>query len=47
MKARPPTFTKFRDVQAELGKSGAALFRDADGVESLIIRYPVLGRVHP
>ncbi len=40
MKARPPTYTKFRDVQAELQKSGAALFRDADGVESLVIRYP-------
>ncbi|HTS33067.1 MAG TPA: Zn-ribbon domain-containing OB-fold protein [Thermoplasmata archaeon] len=40
MKARPPTFTKFRDVQAELARSGAALFRDADGVESLVIRYP-------
>jgi hypothetical protein len=40
MKARPPTFQKFRDVQAELERSGAALFRDADGIESLIIRYP-------
>jgi uncharacterized protein len=40
MKARPPTFTKFRDVQAELDRSGAAIFRDADQVESLIIRYP-------
>lgn len=40
MKARPPTFAKFRDVQAELEKSGAAIFRDADGVESLIIRSP-------
>ncbi len=40
MKARPPTFTKFREVQAELDRSGAALFRDADGVESLVIRYP-------
>lgn len=40
MRPRPPTLTKFRDVQAELAKSGAAIFRDADGVESLIIRYP-------
>jgi uncharacterized OB-fold protein len=40
MRARPPKFEKFRDVQAELDRSGAALFRDADGVESLIIRYP-------
>lgn len=40
MKARPPAFTKFRDVQAELARSGAALFRDAEGVESLVIRYP-------
>ncbi len=40
MKARPPTLSKFRDVQAELEKSGAAIFRDADGVDSLIIRYP-------
>jgi uncharacterized OB-fold protein len=40
MKARPPTFQKFREVQAELDRSGSAIFRDADGVESLIIRYP-------
>ncbi len=40
MKARPPTLTKFRDVQAELARSGAALFRDPDGVESLVVRYP-------
>jgi len=40
MKARPPTFQKFRDVQAELERSGAAIFRDAEGVESLVIRYP-------
>lgn len=40
MTARPPTLTKFRDVQAELEKSGAAVFRDRDGAESLIIRYP-------
>ena len=40
MTARPPVFTKFRDAQAELERSGAVLFRDADGVESLIIRFP-------
>jgi len=40
MKARPPTFHKFRDVQAELERSGAAIFQDAEGVESLIVRYP-------
>jgi uncharacterized OB-fold protein len=36
----PPKFTSFRDVQAELDRSGAAIFRDAKGEESLIIRYP-------
>jgi len=40
MKARPPTFQKFREVQAELDRSGSALFRDAEGIESLIVRYP-------
>ncbi len=40
MRPRPPTYDKFRDVQAELDKSGAAIFRDHDGVESLVIRYP-------
>ena len=40
MTARPRSFTKFRDVQAELERSGAAVFRDAEGVESLVIRYP-------
>ena len=40
MRARPPVYKKFREVQAELERSGSAIFRDADGVESLIIRYP-------
>jgi len=40
MKARPPTFSKFRDVQAELERSGAAIYHSADGEESLVIRYP-------
>ncbi len=38
--AKPPTFDHFRDVQEELGRSGAAIFRDANGVESLIIDSP-------
>ncbi len=38
--ARPPVFDKFRDVQAELARSGAALFRDKQGSESLVIRDP-------
>lgn len=37
---KPKRFEKFRDVQAEIQRSGAALFRDANGVESLVIRYP-------
>ncbi|HEY6238826.1 MAG TPA: Zn-ribbon domain-containing OB-fold protein [Thermoplasmata archaeon] len=36
----PKTFTKFRDVQAELGRSGSAIFKDAEGKESLVIHYP-------
>jgi uncharacterized protein len=40
MTARPPTFTKFRDAQAQLDLTGAVIFRDADGVESLVIRFP-------
>ena len=36
----PKKFTKFRDVQEELGKSGSAIFRDSEGVESLVIHYP-------
>jgi uncharacterized protein len=37
---RPKTFDHFRDVQAELDRSGAALFKDAQGIESLVIRFP-------
>ncbi len=37
---RPKTFSKFRDVQAEIEKSGAAIFRDEKGNESLVLRYP-------
>lgn len=38
--SRPATYTKFREVQAELERSGAAIFRDPEGVESLVIRSP-------
>ena len=37
---RPKSFTKFREVQAELGRTGSAIFKDAEGVESLIVRSP-------
>jgi uncharacterized protein len=37
---RPNTYEHFREVQAELERSGAAIFRDANGVESLILRNP-------
>ncbi len=37
---KPKKFESFREVQEELGKSGAAIFRDKGGVESLVIRYP-------
>jgi uncharacterized protein len=37
---KPKTLDKFRDVQAEIGRTGAAIFRDAAGVESLVIRFP-------
>lgn len=37
---RPATLDKFRDVQAELARSGVAIFRDAHGTESLILRDP-------
>ncbi|MCI4330969.1 MAG: Zn-ribbon domain-containing OB-fold protein [Thermoplasmata archaeon] len=36
----PRKFTKFREVQAEIDKNGAALFVDKEGVESLIIHSP-------
>ncbi|HEV2428804.1 MAG TPA: Zn-ribbon domain-containing OB-fold protein [Thermoplasmata archaeon] len=37
---RPPAFDHFRDVQAELERTGAAIFRDPTGVESLVVRSP-------
>ncbi len=36
----PKTFSKFREIQAEIGKTGSAIFRDADGVDSLVIKFP-------
>lgn len=39
-RARPPSFEKFREVQAELDRSGAAIFRDPNGVESLVVSSP-------
>ena len=36
----PKTFQKFRDVQAEIDRSGSAIFRDANGVDSLVIKFP-------
>lgn len=40
MTAKPKVYSKFRDVQDEIMKSGSAIFRDADGVESLIVLSP-------
>jgi uncharacterized OB-fold protein len=37
---KPKTFAKFRDVQEEILRSGAAIFKDGNGVESLIIDSP-------
>lgn len=37
---KPPTYQQFREVQAELDRSGAAIFRDKEGVESLVVRSP-------
>jgi uncharacterized OB-fold protein len=39
-RAKPKVFSKFREVQEEILRSGAAIFRDANGVESLIIDSP-------
>ncbi|HTT34566.1 MAG TPA: Zn-ribbon domain-containing OB-fold protein [Thermoplasmata archaeon] len=36
----PRAFSKFREVEAELERSGAALFRGDDGQESLVIDFP-------
>ncbi len=40
MRAPPKTFEEFRQVQAELERSGAAIFRDKDGFEALVIKSP-------
>jgi uncharacterized protein len=40
MRPKPPAYGHFREVAEELERSGAAIFRNAEGVESLIIRYP-------
>ncbi|MGI0156480.1 MAG: Zn-ribbon domain-containing OB-fold protein [Thermoplasmata archaeon] len=38
--ARPKLYESFREVQAELERSGSALFRDKDGFEALVIKNP-------
>ncbi len=40
MSAQVPVKTHFREVQEELDRSGRAIFRDKDGNESLVIRFP-------
>ena len=37
---RPKTFSKFKEVQAEIERAGAAIFKDREGRESLVIHYP-------
>jgi uncharacterized protein len=37
---RPRVFDRFREVQAEIDRSGVALFRDRDGFEALVIKNP-------
>ena len=38
--AKPRVFERFRDVQEELARTGSAVFRDKDSVESLVIDDP-------
>jgi uncharacterized OB-fold protein len=38
--ARPRSFEKFTDVRAELDRTGSAIFRDREGQEALVIRFP-------
>lgn len=38
--ARPKLYESFREVQAEIDRSGSALFRDKDGFEALVIKNP-------
>jgi uncharacterized OB-fold protein len=39
-RAKPKVFAKFRDVHEEILRNGAAIFKDANGAESLIIDSP-------
>jgi uncharacterized protein len=36
----PRVFEQFRQVQAEIEKTGSAIFRDKDGFEALVIKFP-------
>jgi uncharacterized OB-fold protein len=36
----PRVFEQFRQVQQEIEKTGSAIFRDKDGFEALIIKFP-------
>ncbi len=38
--APPKKFSQFRDVQAEIDRTGSAIFRDKDGFEALVIKSP-------
>ena len=38
--AKPRVFDGFREVQAEIERTGAAIFRDKTGFEALVIRSP-------
>ena len=40
MSAFPRKYDNFREVQAEIERSGAALFRDRSGFEALVIKFP-------
>jgi uncharacterized OB-fold protein len=45
--ARPKTYAKFTEVQAELERAGHAIFRDREGQEALVIRFPyAIGYIH-
>jgi uncharacterized OB-fold protein len=38
--AKPKSFGHFREVQSEIDRSGAAIFKDAKGFEALVIKFP-------
>ncbi|HEV2317445.1 MAG TPA: Zn-ribbon domain-containing OB-fold protein [Thermoplasmata archaeon] len=40
MPAQPKKFDNFREVQAEIDRTGSAIFRDKTGFEALVIKYP-------